>query len=428
MKTLYIECNMGVAGDMLTAALLDLLEKEQQEEFAARMNQLIPGVTVQAVSAEKCGIKGLQVHVKIDGQEEHTHDSPCGHLPEHNHEEHEHEHHHAHEHHHHDHSHGEHHHHASMEWVHTTIEAMELPNQVKQQALAVYEKIAQAESTVHGCPVDQIHFHEVGALDAVADVVGVCVLMDLIAPQQVVVSPIHVGAGQVHCAHGVLPVPAPATALLLNGVPSYSGTIQGELCTPTGAALVKTFASKFGSMPVMVTEKIGVGAGNKDFEAANIVRVFLGETAEETETADEVVELRCNLDDMTGEAIGYACELLRQADALDVYTVPMQMKKSRPAVMLCCICRLQHQQHLTELMLRHTTTWGVRMQRMQRCVLKTSVQEVKTRYGTVRVKQGTGYGIIKRKVEYADAAEASSKSGVTIEAVQNAVNREFEQN
>ena len=453
MKTLYIECAMGAAGDMLTAALLDLLSPEEQQAFLEQMNRLLPGVQVKATPAQKCGVQGLHVHVLVNGEEEHSHDHgpvhpevhPAPVVHEHPHEhDHDHEHHHEHEHshthehehphdhvhehdhpHEHEHGHG-HHHHATMAWVEHTIQETALPPEVKEQALQVYHAIAQAESAAHGCPVDQVHFHEVGALDAVADVTAVCLLMHMLAPEKIVVSPVHLGSGQVRCAHGILPVPAPATAYILQGVPAYTGSIRGELCTPTGAALLKTFAQSFGPMPVMVTEKVGIGVGNKDFEAANVLRVFWGSDASQAQQeSDQIVELRCNLDDMTGEAIGYASELLLEEGALDVYTVPIQMKKSRPAVMLCCLCHAPQRDKLTQLMLRHTTTWGVRASVMDRSVLTTRMVPVKTKYGVVRVKQGTGYGVKKCKVEYGDMAAAAAQAGVELAKVERAARKAF---
>lgn len=451
MKTLYIECAMGAAGDMLTAALLDLLSVEEQQAFLGQMNRLMPGVQVKVNPAQKCGVQGLHVQVLVNGEEEHSHDHgpvhpevhPAPAVHDHPHEhvhdhDHPHDHDHVHEHHHdhvheyghdhpheHDHGHG-HHHHATMAWVEQTIQKTDLPPEVKEQALQVYRVIAQAESAAHGCPVDQVHFHEVGALDAVADVTAVCLLLHMLAPEKIIASPVHLGSGQVRCAHGILPVPAPATAYILQGVPAYTGTIRGELCTPTGAALLKTFAQSFGPMPVMVTEKVGIGVGNKDFEAANVVRVFWGCDAEqEQKKKEQIMELRCNLDDMTGEAIGYASELLMEAGALDVYTVPIQMKKSRPAVLLCCLCHAPQRDKLTQLMLRHTTTWGVRASVMDRSVLTTRMVPVKTKYGVVRVKQGTGYGVKKCKVEYVDMAAAAAQAGVELAKVERAARKAF---
>lgn len=434
MKTLYLECNMGAAGDMLTAALLDLFPPERQQEFLRVMNA-IPGVTVTAEPSQKCGVQGLHVTVIANGQEErsedvlqgqaaphdhgHSHECPHGHgytespTPECGREA-EHTHRHAPAQNGHSHEHA--HHHADMAGIESIIDSLPLPGPVKAKAKLVYSLIAQAESHAHGCPVSQVHFHEVGALDAVADVAGVCLLLHWLAPDQIVVSPVRLGSGQVRCAHGILPVPAPATAFLLQGVPSYGGTIQGELCTPTGAALIKAFATGFGPQPVMTVRAVGVGVGSKEFAAANILRAFAGES-EPMQNNDEVTELRCNLDDMTGEAVGYACERLLEAGALDVYTVPIQMKKGRPAVMLCCLCRPDQQARLIELILAHTTSWGVRACSMQRAVLPTETKTVSTAYGPVRIKCGSGWGQCKAKVEYADAAAAAKAVDVPLEQV-----------
>ena len=334
MKTLYIECNMGAAGDMLTAALLELLP--EPDAFVARMNAAgIPGMVMARSEKVSCGLRGTHISVCIDGEEEISDD-----VPEHEHEHH-HEHEHAHGHDHpHDHGHAHDHHHehahthAGLADVAQIIGGLKLPEEVKRDALGVYELIAQAEAHAHGCEVEQSHFHEVGMMDAVTDVSAVCLLMHLLAPQRVVVSPVCTGFGEVRCMHGVVPVPAPATAWLLQGMPAYAGRIRGELLTPTGAALLKYFATEYGRMPAMRVEKVGSGMGMKEFEAANCVRVFLGEDGADS---DEVAELSCNLDDMTGEMIGCATEILLEAGALDVYLTAIQMKKNRPGVKLSCI-------------------------------------------------------------------------------------------
>ncbi len=261
MKTLYLDCGMGAAGDMLTAALLELLP--DQEGFIEEMNALgIPEVNITKEASVKCGISGTHISVTVGGIEEVT-DIPH----EHGHH-HEHEHHHKHEHdHEHEHEHAEDHahHHSGMHEIAHIIEHLKLSAKVKADVLAVYSLIAEAESHVHGVPMTDIHFHEVGTMDAIADITAVCLLMDRLAPQQVIVSPVHVGSGHVKCAHGILPVPAPATAYILKDVPIYGGGVKGELCTPTGAALLKYFATDFGSMPVMKTQAIGYGMGKKDF-------------------------------------------------------------------------------------------------------------------------------------------------------------------
>lgn len=322
MKTLYLECGMGAAGDMLTAALLELTEDKQS--FLKRINHLgLPGVKVDAETSVKCGITGTHMKVTVNGEEEESrdaHSSPHEHAHEHSHGQ-------DHEHHSDDPAHG-HHHHASPADVEELINGLSVSDQVKADAKAVYALIAEAESQVHGHPVSEIHFHEVGTLDAVTDVISVCLLMEEIGAEEVVVSPVHVGSGHVHCMHGILPVPAPATALILKDVPTYGGHIQGELCTPTGAALLKHFASRFGDRPIMRTKAIGYGMGKKDFEQANCVRAFLGESERQRE---QITKLECNLDDMTGEDIGFATEQLFQAGAKEVFTQAVGMKKTDPA-------------------------------------------------------------------------------------------------
>lgn len=287
---------MGAAGDMLTAALLELLTEEQQIEFVEKMNNLgIPGVEVQKSTVSKCGINGTHVKVLVNGEEEgelmlhHHHHDEYEHSHEHTHEHehehtHEHDHEHTHEHshdHHHDHGHTHtHSHHGMADIEHIVMHHLDIPENVKHDIMAVYGEIAEAESVAHGKPIDEIHFHEVGTMDAVADITAVCLLVDMIKPEKIIASPVHVGSGTVRCAHGILPVPAPATAYILRGVPIYGGKIKSELCTPTGAALLKHFVSSFGDMPIISLEKIGYGMGYKDFPQANCVRAFFGETNE----------------------------------------------------------------------------------------------------------------------------------------------------
>ncbi len=275
--------------------------------------------------------------------------------------------------------------------------------------------IAEAESSVHGRPVDQIHFHEVGSMDAVADIVGVCMLMEELGAERVLASPVHVGSGQVRCAHGVLPVPAPATAHILKGVPVYGGGIRGELCTPTGAALLKHFVAAFGAMPVMTVSAVGYGMGRKDFEAANCVRASLGVIEGGT---GEVSELCCNLDDMTPEAIGFVQELLFQEGALDVYTIPIGMKKSRPGVLLVCMCRCEMAEAMAAMLFRHTTTLGVREIVSRRYTLHRETRTVSTPYGPVAVKTSTGWGVAKSKAEYEDVARIAKEHGLSFAEVQ----------
>ncbi len=420
MKILYLDCGMGAAGDMLTAALAELLP--DPEAFAAELNGLgIPGVTFALIPAEKCGIKGSRMEVLVHGEEEQEAEEH-GHHHHHDHEE-EHHHHHDHEeehHHHPEHEEEHHHHHAhsTLPGIEETVNALKLSENVRKNVLAVYRRIAEAESAVHGRPVEEIHFHEVGALDAVADVTAVCLLMEKLAPDEVIASPVHVGSGTVKCAHGILPVPAPATALLLQGVPIYSTEIKGELCTPTGAALLTTFADRFEAMPLMRTEKIGYGMGKKDFPRANCVRAFLGESGEEK--TEIMTELSVNVDDMTAEEIAFACERLFEAGAVEVYTVAANMKKNRPGTLIKIICAPEKKEAVIRAAFRHTATLGIRSVETKRYILSRKSESRETKWGPIRVKSSEGYGAKRDKIEYEELARIAKTEGIPLEEARKA--------
>ena len=305
-----------------------------------------------------------------------------------------------------------------MDDIRQIIEGLPLSEQVRDNVMGVYQLIAEAESQAHGRPVTEIHFHEVGTMDAIADVTAVCLLMEMLDIKKTVSSPIHVGSGHVHCAHGILPVPAPATAWILHDVPIYGGEINGELCTPTGAALLKRFATSFGAMPVMRVEKIGYGMGKKDFEQANCVRALLGES---DDCNDEIIEFACNLDDMTPEHIGYALDRLFDAGALEAYTIPIGMKKSRPGTLMCVICREADRQTILEQIFKHTTTLGVRENRTSRHVLKRRIEQIDSSLGPVRLKIAEGYGVKRSKLEYDDVARIATENNLTLDDVVRAV-------
>ena len=405
MRTIYLDCSMGAAGDMLMAALLELLP--EKDTFLQKMQSLgLPGLEISAVPSVKCGITGTHMRVLIHGEEE-------GHPHEHAVEEHAHPHADAPEAAH-AHVHVHPHHHTDLDELTHRISHLNVSEAVRSDILAVYQSIADAESRVHGVPVEQIHFHEVGSLDALADVTGVCLLMELLAPEQVLASPVHVGSGQVRCAHGILPVPAPATALLLEGIPIYGGSIRGELCTPTGAALLRRFVTRFGPLPPMRVEKTGYGMGMKDFEAANCVRAMLGQTEE---SAGHILELACNLDDMTPEAVGFAMEQLFAAGALDVYTTPIGMKKNRPGVLLTCMCREDDREAMLRTIFRHTSTLGVRVSVCDRYTLSRRQYAVQTPDGEIRVKESSGWGVLRRKAEFEDLARIARQTGKSIAEV-----------
>ncbi len=386
MNVLYLECAMGAAGDMLTAALYELLE--DKEAFLRVMNGLnLPGVRVEARAASTCGIAGTHMEVTVHGEAEHE--------PHH----------------------GEHihHSHSTPGSIGELLQGLALPEPVKARAQGVYAAIAQAEAQAHGRPVEEVHFHEVGALDAVADVAGACYALYLLQPDKVVVSPVHVGSGTVRCAHGVMPVPAPAAANLLAGVPIYGGSVQGELCTPTGAALLVAFADAFGPMPVMSVGKVGTGIGSKTFEQANCVRAFWGRSEEQAN--GEITELVCNLDDMTPEALSYACARLLELGALDVYTTPGTMKKGRAGHELTVLCEPAREAEMARHVLSQTATNGLRVRRCGKYFLTPGAGQVQTQWGPVRLKLAEGCGVRRVKPEYEDVAALARENGLSYGAV-----------
>ncbi len=300
------------------------------------------------------------------------------------------------------------------------VQTLELEDTLKEKVLSVYEQIAFAESKVHGVPVNQIHFHEVGNKDAIADIIANVILLDLLKVDQVVASSINVGFGKVRCAHGILPVPAPATMEILKGIPVYAGRFEGEMCTPTGAALYKTFVGQTASMPQMSIEKIGYGCGNKDFEAANVVRAIVGQVQG---NKDHIVELACNIDDMRGEDIALASELILLHGALDVYTTSIQMKKNRPGIILSVLCHEEQKKEMSELIFKHTTTIGIREYSCDRMILDREIKQVDTPYGTMRYKEVSGYGVNRAKVEFDDLKKAVEQFEKTIEEVRQDIER-----
>ena len=391
MKTLYLECKMGIAGDMMASSLLGLFaDKNSVIEALNAIN--IPKVVYKLDKVKKCGIVGDHITVLVDGIEEgddydhHDHDN-------------EHEHHHEHQ-------------HSTVDDIEEIIEGLNISKEIKSDVREVYQLLTEAESKVHGEPVSQIHFHEVGKMDAVADITAVCYLLHELDPDKIIVSPINVGNGTVKCAHGILPVPAPATALLLEGIPTYSPEKNvGELCTATGAALAKYFAFDFGAQPVMTIDKIGYGMGKKDFDQANCVRAMMGETADE---AEKIIELSCNIDDMTGEELGFATEMLFEEGALDVYTISVDMKKNRLGFLLTVLCNEDDKEKFINAIFKYTTTLGIRENIYNRYTMLREIKKIDTPYGEVRVKSSYGHGIKREKHEYEDLAGIARRTGKSL--------------
>ncbi len=387
MKTLYLECNAGASGDMILGSLTDLL-KDPFEFKGMIENAGIPGVTAEVAIDDQSSVAGIRVHIKVDGIEEGSREE------------------------------SEHHDHHGLKDVISIIGGLNVSEMVKSDASQIYRIIAEAESNVHGKPVNEVHFHEVGALDAIADIVGVCMLVERLAPEQIVSSPLRTGFGTVKCAHGVLPVPAPATAYILQGMPVYAGDEEGEFTTPTGAAIVKHFAEKYGNMPLMKFNDVGYGLGSKSFRTANMVRAYLGDVEEMLPT---VKEISCNIDDMTPEDIGGIIDLLMAAGALDAMLSQTMMKKSRPGYILTCICREADADDLATLMLAHTSSIGLRMHTCERYEMSSSFIKYRTDFGDIRIKVSEGYGLRKWKAEHEDLVKASITNGVTVDEVRKSI-------
>ena len=402
---------MGAAGDMLAGALVSLLSKEEQESFIKMINNIgVDGVKVSLSDDAKCGIAGKHFKVEIDGVEEHSHDV------------HEHEHHHEHEQehgHHHEHGDGHndndnhgHHHHGTGPFpkeLEAVAEKLDCPNDIQK----VYELLAEAEAKVHGKDVSEIHFHEVGMKDALIDIASVVYLMNKLKVDKVVVSPVNVGFGKVKCAHGILPVPAPATAELVKGIPTYAGRFEGELLTPTGAALLKYYADEFSYQPLMNVIKCGYGTGNKNFESANVVKAVLGEVTDEL-ISENVIELNCNVDDMSAEDMAYATKALIENGAKDAFVTPVIMKKGRSGMLLTVLCSAIDKERFVSLIFKHTSTIGIRVKETERIILNRHEETVHTKLGDVRVKYSEGYGVKREKPEFEDLRKLAEENNISV--------------
>ncbi|MDY3255312.1 MAG: nickel pincer cofactor biosynthesis protein LarC [Lachnospiraceae bacterium] len=409
MRILYLDCGMGAAGDMLAGALVSLLSKEEQESFIKMINNIgVDGVKVSLSDDAKCGIVGKHFKVEIDGVEEHSHDV------------HEHEHHHEHEqehgHHH------EHHHHGKGPFPKELEAVAEKFNNILADDVAivgqsdikgVYELLAEAEAKVHGKDVSEIHFHEVGMKDALIDIASVVYLMNKLKVDKVVVSPVNVGFGKVKCAHGILPVPAPATAELVKGIPTYAGRFEGELLTPTGAALLKYYADEFSYQPLMNVIKCGYGTGNKNFESANVVKAVLGEVTDEL-ISENVIELNCNVDDMSAEDMAYATKALIENGAKDAFVTPVIMKKGRSGMLLTVLCSAIDKERFVSLIFKHTSTIGIRVKETERIILNRHEETVHTKLGDVRVKYSEGYGVKREKPEFEDLRKLAEENNISV--------------
>ena len=398
MKIAYFDCFSGIAGDMALGALLDCGVPLAELKSALATLQL-EAWDIETTPALKSGIHGLQVRITQHGQTDHEELTHAQH-----HQDLHHDHEHSHDHgHHHEHSHQHSHVHThgrSMAEIRVLIEKSELSARVKKQSLAVFERIAGAEAQIHHMKVDEVHFHEIGGLDSIVDIIGVCWCLEYLGVESVRFSPLPASRGWVDCAHGRMPVPAPATLLLLKDVPLTATEIEGEMVTPTGAGIAAALGESFGALPSFTPERVGAGAGRKNWpDRPNLLRVIIGEIGDKAISALQVLAARlpglnwqplqvveCNVDDMNPEFFAFVMERIFEAGALDVWLQPLQMKKNRPAHLLSALCEIERASDVVRVILCETTTLGVRLQAVERASLQREHSEVVTPYGKVRVK------------------------------------------
>ena len=434
-KILYLECGTGISGDMTVAALLDL---GADQEKLLKVLEGIPGhgFKVQISRVKKSGIDCCDFNVILDEEHDgHDHDMEYlyGHLEgegehsahAHSHD-HDHEHHHDHDHHH-DHGHGHHHHHTGMREIRDIIGNLEMTEGARALALRIFEILAQAESEAHGVPADEVHFHEVGAIDSIVDIVAAAVCFDDLGIRNVAVTGIAEGSGTVRCQHGILQVPVPAVANIakVHRLPMRFTSRKGELVTPTGAAIAAALMTDQKLPERFVIERTGLGAGKREYEIPSILRAMVIEPCEEVKKAgheaDTVWKLECDIDDSTGEQLGYALEKLYQEGAREAHFAPVFMKKNRPGWELTVICDKEHLEKLEDVIFSQTTTIGIRRQEMERTVLTRKTVDVKTRFGVIPVKI-SGEGAYRRvHPEYEKVSGAASEHGVPFGAVYDEV-------
>ncbi len=417
MKILYFDCFAGAAGDMILGALLDA--GVPLEALSRALGSLaIDGWEVSADRVLRAGVTAskFRLHERAAvgtsaaaSAAAHTHSHNHSHDPSHDHS--------------HEHPDGQDHTHAhphrTLPEIHRLIDGSALSERGKARAKALFGRLAEAEAAIHGMPVSQVHLHEVGALDSIIDIVGCVFALEWLQADRVVVSPLNVGGGMVRSAHGVFPVPAPATLRLLGGAPVYSSGVQSELLTPTGALVLTDYADAFGSVPAMRVTAVGYGAGDRDLpDTPNVVRVLVGE-ADATQSATRVAVVECEIDDMNPQLFGPLMDRLYAEGALEVFYAPVQMKKNRPGTLVTLVTRPEQRAALTDVLFRETTTIGVRYQEMHRECLERTTVPVETPLGTVRFKVARRDGrMLNAQPEFDDLAALAASSGRSIKEVQ----------
>ncbi|MFN0119502.1 MAG: nickel pincer cofactor biosynthesis protein LarC [Blastocatellia bacterium] len=418
MRTLYLDCFAGASGDMFIGAMLDCgLSFDHLRDELTKLD--VDGYQLRLTRMNQSGINAAKFDVELTDDpaaqaHEPAHDHPQTHdLP-------------------HTHDHGF---AAPLPAGHRSLSAIQaliggsgLGDSVKARALAIFQRIGEAEAKIHGIPLESVHFHEVGAIDSIVDIVGACIALEAMGIERVIASPLHVGSGTFRCAHGTYPVPGPATTELLRGAPMYAGEIRGELVTPTGAAIITTLAAEYGPLPLMRIERAGYGAGTRRYEKfPNVLRAIIGEIETET-TLTTITVIEANIDDTNAQVFGHLLELALAAGALDVFYTPVQMKKNRPGTLLTVLCATADRAALTALIFRETTTLGIRYRDAKREILRREHVTVNTAYGPIRLKLGRASNgqIMNRAPEFEDCRAAALSHNVALRDVQTAALTAYE--
>lgn len=434
MRIAYLECFSGISGDMFLGALVDAgVPAHLLQETASRLGL---GAKLEISRVVRSGISATKVDVWVDGEkdlprEEYWAKQELQQVSHNSHHEHAHQHAHSH---HHDHSahdakpgapHEHSHQHRQLAEIRRIISAASISDSAKKTAIGIFEALGAAESKIHDVPIEQIHFHEVGAVDAVVDIVCAAVGAEALGVEEIVCSPLNVGSGTVKCAHGTFPVPAPATVELLKDAPVYSSGVPAELVTPTGAAIVKTLARRFGAFPQMTVEKSAYGAGSRDFPGyPNVARLVIGEVTASKTASETIAVLEANLDDLNPQVFGYVMDRLLEEGALDVFGVPVQMKKSRPGILLTVLCNAEKAGALMQLIFAETTTLGVRQREEMRQTLARRWENVRTPWGDVRIKIASMNGTVTNYApEFEDCRRLAAEHHVPLKTIMQEASR-----
>ena len=402
MKILFLDLSNGVSGDMFAGALFSLLKEDEREEFLSLANGCgLPGVSVKPEKSSGSGILAYKMHVLINGHEE----IPDGEHDERSHKE-----------------------ERSLSEINDLIQSLNLPEEDRIRMKEIYALLSEAEAKAHDKDVSMIHFHELGTYDAIADIMNAVILMRIIGPGRVVATSVNLGNGNVRCAHGTLPVPAPAVANLLTNLPvsqKTEGKETGELTTPTGAVLVKYFVNSFGDIPEMALESSGYGQGDKETGRPNVLHSLLGYTESGDDSTPTIHEFIFTIDDMRGEDLSFAADCLRDSGAVDVYFTPVFMKKGRPAYVVTVLCPEGAREEILHLIFQHTSTIGLREYVSKRVVLSRHYEKRKTRYGDISVKVSEGYGVRKVKPEYEELVRFAAENDIGIRELREQIGKEI---